>query len=319
MKTGLWSSNRTWIAMLIVSLSSSVSWGFPPPQSQQQPKDRTPPTVPGNLHVTGISDYSVTVSWTPSTDNSGSWTYRVVSSAGVTAFAPQYYTSYSFTTNHVAGNTYSFHVYAIDAAGNKSANSNTVSATLLPAGTGPSAPVVTVSETGPTHVSLAWSQPFDCGPTAYFFVYRDGVLVTYASQATTYTDENCAPQSTHTYTVVARDGKVRYSPHSSPLAVTTPAADPNDHTPPSAPAGVWADPNYSAPEFFLMWGASTDNVTPQAYIRYDIYLNGNFIGVTVGDTWVTDYAVPGENVIEVFATDEAGNRSLAGTTSFNSP
>jgi outer membrane protein assembly factor BamB len=34
----------------------------------------------------------------------------------VSALVPQYYTSYTFTTNHTAGSTYSFYVYAVDAA-----------------------------------------------------------------------------------------------------------------------------------------------------------------------------------------------------------
>ena len=44
--------------------------------------------------------------------------------------APQTQTSLTWTSNLTAGQTYSFYVYAIDAAGNKSKNSNTVTVTL---------------------------------------------------------------------------------------------------------------------------------------------------------------------------------------------
>ena len=37
-------------------------------------KDRKPPT---NLQVTGMTSYSVSLVWTPSTDNSGSVTYII--------------------------------------------------------------------------------------------------------------------------------------------------------------------------------------------------------------------------------------------------
>jgi hypothetical protein len=38
-------------------------------------RDRTPPPTPTNLRVTGMTPYSVSLAWTPSTDNSGSFTY----------------------------------------------------------------------------------------------------------------------------------------------------------------------------------------------------------------------------------------------------
>src|ERR1700740_865866 len=40
-------------------------------------RDRTPPTTPSNLRATGISSYGVSLAWGPSTDNSGSFAYRI--------------------------------------------------------------------------------------------------------------------------------------------------------------------------------------------------------------------------------------------------
>jgi len=40
-------------------------------------RDRTPPTTPTNLQVTGMTPYSVALAWNPSTDNSGSVTYTI--------------------------------------------------------------------------------------------------------------------------------------------------------------------------------------------------------------------------------------------------
>lgn len=112
----------------------------------------------------------------------------------------------------------------------------------------------------------------------------------------------------------------RFSPHSNEITVTTPAPDPNDTTPPNTPANVWGGTfGDGSTEFELNWAASTDNVTPQAYIRYDIYWNGAWLDSTVGLTRVTEYGVFGENRIEVTARDEAGNVSAPATFVFNIP
>jgi hypothetical protein len=71
-----------------------------------------------------------------------------------------------------------------------------------------------------------------------------------------------------------------------------------------------------ATEAMVFWGNSTDNVTPQEHIRYYLYLNGQFDGATV-DPYphqFTMYLTLGiVNTIEVYAVDEAGNRSAPAT------
>jgi hypothetical protein len=270
--------------------------------------------------VTGVSDYSVTLAWNASTDNSGNFSYRLFSSAGSSALVPKYYTSYTFTTNHTAGSTYSFYVYAQDAAGNKSGNSNTASATLLPAGTPPSAPVLTLTHVGPRHITVSWNSPNDAGPPVYFFLYADGHAVLTATQQTSYTLYFVQPQSTHTFTVQARDGRVRYSAHSDPLTVTTPPSDPNDTTPPNTPTGLWAGSIDGATEFQASWSPSSDNVTAPEYLTYQVYVNGVWAGGAAGtSTWINDYGVIGENTIQVIAFDEAGNQSAPATLVFTLP
>jgi len=297
---------------LTVLLISTAAWGAP--------RDRTPPTKPTNLQVTGVSDYSVSLAWNPSTDNSGFWYYRVVSSAGVTVNLDRTQTSYTFTTGHTAGNTYSFYVFALDGTGNPSQNSNAVTATLRPAGSLPSAPVLSASDVGPTHITLTWAAPFDAGPPVRYWLYWNGQSLVVGHQTTSFTLYYVQPGTTHTFTVQARDGKGRFSAHSAVLTVSAPNSDPNDSAPPSAPSNVWANEFYDgSTEFELTWTASTDSVTPQAFIRYDIYLNGIWLDSTVGRTRVTEYGVSGENRIELFATDEAGNASAAGTVKFDLP
>ena len=45
-------------------------------------RDRTPPTKPTNLRVTSMTSHNVTLAWNPSTDNSGTFSYRVWVSYG---------------------------------------------------------------------------------------------------------------------------------------------------------------------------------------------------------------------------------------------
>ena len=64
----------------------------------------------------------------------------------------------------------------------------------------------------------------------------------------------------------------------------------------------------------LSWGQSTDNFDAQANIRYDVYVNGRFEDVVFGSGGPrVIYGDFGDNLIEVFATDTAGNTSAAGT------
>ena len=105
-------------------------------------RDRTPPTRPTNLRVTGTTSYSVALAWNPSTDNSGTFSYKVVASYGQTWTVSQAQTTFNWNFGLIPGNTYSFFVYAVDASGNRSHNSNTVKATPPPDTTPPTAPGV---------------------------------------------------------------------------------------------------------------------------------------------------------------------------------
>ena len=58
-------------------------------------RDRTPPTKPTNLRVTSVTSYNVSLAWNPSTDNSGTFSYRVLVSDGFTYTVPQTQTTFS--------------------------------------------------------------------------------------------------------------------------------------------------------------------------------------------------------------------------------
>lgn len=60
----------------------------------------------------------------------------------------------------------------------------------------------------------------------------------------------------------------------------------------------------------LSWTQSTDNVTPQSSIRYDIYVDGSLDHSVVGVGSTTAFSDMGISVFDIQAVDESGNYSL---------
>jgi chitodextrinase len=88
--------------------------------------DTQPPSVPASLHATSVASTSVSLAWSPSTDNVGVTGYTVYRN-GVSLGTVS---TTSFTDNTVSpGTTYSYTVDAFDAAGNHSAQSQPVQVT----------------------------------------------------------------------------------------------------------------------------------------------------------------------------------------------
>lgn len=87
--------------------------------------DTTAPSVPTNL-TTSVVGSTVNLSWGASTDDTGVTGYRVTRNGAVVGTA----TSAGYTDFSLAAGTYTYTVTAFDAAGNASAASNSVSATV---------------------------------------------------------------------------------------------------------------------------------------------------------------------------------------------
>jgi chitodextrinase len=299
----------TAVQILIFALSSGSSY------ASAQARDRTPPTAPTNLTVVATTEHTATLSWGPSTDNSGKFTY-IIQGPGVTTTVSQAMTSHT-VEGLQSGKTYIFRVYAKDLAGNLSKSSNPVTVTLPGQIAAPTKPVVTVQEVGPTHVRLAWSST-DNTPSIWYTVYVDGEQVSTLLQLSgTFTCSRvmvptyCVPidqEATYTFTVRARDSDGNLSPMSDPMFVTTLAANPNDHTPPTSPANVTAE--NTGGFHMVRWEASTDDFAGQQFIRYDIYVNGQLQRVVVGATTAeVELYLDETSTITVIAVDTADNES----------
>ena len=304
--------------ILLLALLTMLSSG----SSVLAARDRIPPTAPTNLVVTATTSTSVTLAWGPSTDNSGRFSY-IICCAGSTVTVAQTVTSHTLEGLH-PGRTYTLRVYAKDAAGNLSKPSNPVTVTLPGDLGAPTKPVVDVLDVGPTHARLTWASTDD-GSTIWYSIYIDGQPVsTLNSRTGTFTcaavlvPTGCVPlnqETTYTFTVRARDVDGNLSPLSDPVFVTTDPADPNDHTPPTEPMNVTAESDGG--HVIVRWDPSMDDLAPESFIRYDVYVNGELRAVVVGDTTAQAEVDFGDNDIEVVAVDTADNESVPGTITAN--
>jgi chitodextrinase len=273
-------------------------------------RDRTPPTRPTNLRVTSKTSYQVLLAWNASTDNSGTFSYRVVVSDGGTYTVPQ--TQTTFTAFVAPIGTYSFYVYAVDGSGNSSQRSNTLQVTPPPDTTAPTSPVLSVTGVNPTEVSLAWTASTDDGPYLFYQVFVNGSPSVDARQNRFAVITGLTPGTTYQFTVKARDlyGPPNVSAPSNVVTVTTGTVGGVDTEPPSAPTNLYGwDAGDGAREINLFWTQSVDNQTPQASIIYEVYMNGVLDHTTTGGRAILYATQAGANVFTVIAVDQAGNKS----------
>ncbi|NUP04028.1 MAG: chitinase, partial [Nonomuraea sp.] len=184
--------------------------------------DTTAPSVPGNLRSTGVTNTSVALAWDASTDNVKVTGYEIY--RGGTLVTTVTGTTYN-DTGLTASTTYAYTVRARDAAGNRSADSNQVSATTTGGGgtdnTAPSVPG-NLRSTGVSgnSVSLTWDASTDNVKVTGYEIYRGGTLVTTVT-GTSHTDTGLAANTTYTYTVRARDEAGNRSANSNQVSATT--------------------------------------------------------------------------------------------------
>lgn len=293
------------------------------PTLAKSPKN--PPIGALNLRSTGNTSWSVSLGWDVRT---GTASYRVRDNWGREISVPGTATSvtwkYPAHPPLQAGTTYSFSVSAVDASGSKLASSNTVSVSLPLDNVAPTVPAFSVTSLGTRHIGLAWSSTDD-SPFISYQVYQNGVQVhTGWISETSRTFTLLQPGTTYTFTAQAKDRFVNdpggtLSAVSPAFTVTTNPNDGSDVTAPTQPSSVQAF-GYGDLEMQVWWGASTDAVTPQNVIVYEIYVNGVHENTAIGKNMTPSaYGKSGENEVTVIAVDEAGNRSVAGRTTIVLP
>ncbi len=182
--------------------------------------DTQAPTAPTNLTASNITQTSVVLSWTASTDNVGVTGYDVYSGSTLIGTT----TSTSTTVTGLSASTaYTFSVRAKDAAGNVSASSNSVNVTTLaPADTqAPTAPTnLTASNITQTTVDLSWTASTDnVGVTGYDVYLGSTLLGTVSGTAATVS--GLTASTTYSFSVRAKDAAGNVSASSNVATVTT--------------------------------------------------------------------------------------------------
>src|SRR5213595_1498968 len=176
-------------------------WRKPAPA----PADTIAPATPTGLAASAVTSTSLTLSWSPASDNVGVTGYRVyrdgtlVASPGATSAS---------ITGLSAATTYSFTVSAVDAAGNASALSAPLSATTLPLPdtTVPSTPTGLVGvAVSSSQINLSWTAATDNVGVTGYNVYRGGTQIATLGVVTTFQNTGLTASTNYSYTVRAFD------------------------------------------------------------------------------------------------------------------
>jgi endo-1,4-beta-xylanase len=198
--------------------------------------DTQAPSTPAGLTAPSTTSSSISLAWTPSTDNVGVTGYQILRAAGASGgtFA-QIGTSASASfadSGLAASTTFRYQVRATDAAGNVSTVSNTVTAATQAGGGGdtqaPSTPAnLTAPSTTASSVSLAWSASTDnVGVTGYQILRAPGTSGgTFAQIGTSTTpsfvNSGLAANTAFRYQVRATDAAGNVSAVSNTVTATT--------------------------------------------------------------------------------------------------
>ena len=286
-------------------------------------RDRTPPTAPTNLRVTGVTQTSVSLAWNPSTDNVGvSWysVSREGSQGVLNAWPPDTSVTWSFLQ---PGETYTFRVTAFDANSNASRPSAPLTVTTLPPSPASPPSGLTVKTVTASKVLLEWSSGHD--PADPDHVTHE-VLVNGVPTANAWSTvapgqfprppiqgawvRQLDPLTSYQFTVRAFDASGDLLGSSNTVSATTGAS--SDAVAPSTPTLLRASDggtSYCPEELELGWTRSTDNGA-QNEIEYEVRINGRINDVLPFFSKVIVYTeIRGANTVTIVAVDKAGNAS----------
>jgi chitodextrinase len=180
------------------------------------------PTVPGNLHVSATTASTITIDWNASTAATGCTMqgYKIYRGGNLVTTA----TGTTFTdTGLTPGATYSYTIAAADTSGHSSAQTAAVTGSTGSDAVAPTAPTsVHTTLVGSNSIALAWTASTDNTGVTSYDILRNGTKVG-SSATTSFTDSSLTPNTTYSYTVVARDAAGNSSTPSAALSAKTTA------------------------------------------------------------------------------------------------
>ncbi|MEV6108115.1 discoidin domain-containing protein [Streptomyces sp. NPDC051940] len=189
--------------------------------------DTQAPAAPGGLAYTEPATGQIRLTWQASTDNVGVTGYDVYANGTLRASVAGNVLTY--TDNQPESATVSYFVRAKDAAGNQSANSNTVTRQGATGDTqAPTAPSgLAYTEPAAGQIRLTWQASTDNVGVTGYDVYANGTLrASVAGNVLTYTDSQPA-SATVSYFVRAKDAAGNQSGDSNTVTRTGSGSDSN--------------------------------------------------------------------------------------------
>jgi chitodextrinase len=246
------SGNRSAKAFAEVAPSACGPLSLPPPAGAPPPRrpgavpptpDVVAPSKPRDLRAAAVTETSVSLAWTASTDDVGVTGYRVLRDGSEAGFT----SSTSATVSSLAcGKSYAFGVEAMDAGSNRSPRAMLTASTRACRDTqAPSAPIrVTHSGSTDTSVSLVWQAARDDRGVTGYRLFRDGVSVT-TTHELFYTFNGLECGRSYTFALEAHDAAGNASDRSRAMSIATTEAcePPPPPPPPPGTAHLWMDPD----------------------------------------------------------------------------
>ncbi|MEU4896446.1 discoidin domain-containing protein [Streptomyces sp. NPDC044780] len=189
--------------------------------------DTQAPSAPAHLALTEPSTGQIRLTWDAATDDTGVTAYDIYADGDLLTSVGGDVTTY--TDTRPAGTRVSYFVRARDAAGNQSANSNTVTRAAGDGDTeAPTAPVnLSFTEPEPGRIKLTWDASADNKGVTGYDVYANATRrATVSGDVLTWTDTQ-PTAATVTYYVRAKDAAGNESPASNSVTRNGSGADSN--------------------------------------------------------------------------------------------
>lgn len=185
--------------------------------------DTTAPVFQGTPTSSNLTDRSVTIAWSPATDNVRVAGYQIFRDGTLVGTGSGTQFNDSGLTPSTA---YSYQVLAIDAAGNQSARSAAVAITTRAADTTvPSAPgTPSIGTVTASSIALSWAASTDNYGVADYQIYRNGALAG-ISTTTGFIDTGLQPSTSYSYTIKAKDAAGNPSAASGAASASTAAGN----------------------------------------------------------------------------------------------
>lgn len=263
-------------------------------------QDITEPSVPADLIITSQTSNSVSLSWSSSTDNVGVTGYNIYRDAVFVATE----SGLTYTDDGVIpGNTYSYSVSALDAAGNESNFSGNVVAEIAETEDteSPSVPTgLKLQVLAAEVVKLTWNASDDNRGVTGYNIYRNSSLLK-TTLIRSYIDSTLIQGNVYEYAVTAFDAAGNESGLSSPVSVGGP-----DVVPPTVPSGLRVL-SVAEAGISIAWHSALDNVGVEGYY---IFRDGEITATAIDTSMMDKKVLPGYTyTYRISAYDAAGNES----------